>query len=177
MESSGELLQIYVSSVSSGVWDKINDSWKNDLDTQNLIKSLEHHSYKGNKYSWTGGILKRKGKLVVGNYLELRKELVQHFHDEAIGGHSGAHVTMKKLGLLFYWKGLKKMVKQMIRYCNVCQRQKPDLSDYLGLIQPLPVPERIWKEISMDFIEKLPTSHEKVEEVDRTLQAREEAIK
>ncbi|GJX89623.1 putative mitochondrial protein [Tanacetum coccineum] len=161
MDSSGEFLQISVSSVSSGVWDKVKDSWKNDLDTQNLIKSLEHHSYKGNKYSWTGEILKRKGKVVVGNDPELRKELVQHFHDEAIGGHSGAHVTMKKLGSLFYWKGLKKMVKQMVRDCDVCQRQKPDLSAYPGLIQPLPIPERIWKEISMDFIEKLPTSHGK----------------
>ncbi|GJT42535.1 putative mitochondrial protein [Tanacetum coccineum] len=161
VDSSGELLQISVSSVSSGVWDKVKDSWKNDLDTQNLIKSLEHHSYKGNKYSWTGEILKRKGKVVVGNDPELRKELVQHFHDEAIGGHSGAHVTMKKLGSLFYWKGLKKMVKQMVRECDVCQRQKPDLSAYPGLIQPLPIPERIWKEISMDFIEKLPTSHGK----------------
>nr|GEV17910.1 reverse transcriptase [Tanacetum cinerariifolium] len=127
IDSSGELLQIIVSSVSSGVWDKVKDSWKNDLDTQNLIKAKER----------------------------------RHFHDEAIGGHYGAHVTMKKLGSLFYWKGLKKMVKQMIRYCNVCQRQKPDLSAYPGLIQPLPIPERIWKEISMDFIKKLPTSHEK----------------
>nr|GEZ70119.1 reverse transcriptase [Tanacetum cinerariifolium] len=106
----------------SGVWDKVKDSCKNDLDTQNLIKSLEHHSYKGNKYSWTGEILKRKGKVVVGNDLKLKKKLVRHFHDEAIGGHSGAHVTMKKLGSLFYWKGLKKIVKQMIRDCNVCQR-------------------------------------------------------
>nr|GEU83783.1 hypothetical protein [Tanacetum cinerariifolium] len=57
---------------------------------------------------------KRKGKVVVGNEPELRKEL-----------------------------GLKKMVKQMIRDCNVCQRQKPDLSAYPGLIQPLPIPERI----------------------------------
>nr|GEX50732.1 hypothetical protein [Tanacetum cinerariifolium] len=109
MDSSGELLQISLSYVSSGVRDK------------------------GNKYSWTSGILKRKGKVVVGNDLELRKELVHHFHDEAISGYSGAHVTMKKLGSLFYWKCLKKMVKQMIRDCN----------------------------ISMDFIEKLPTSYGK----------------
>nr|GFA49328.1 retrotransposon protein, putative, unclassified [Tanacetum cinerariifolium] len=61
VDSSGELLQIIVSFVLSGVWDK------------------------GNKYSWTGEILKRKGKVVVGNDPELRKELVQHFHDEAIG--------------------------------------------------------------------------------------------
>ncbi|GJX36874.1 reverse transcriptase [Tanacetum coccineum] len=121
--------KISVSSVSSSVWDKVKDSWKNDLEAQNLIKSLEHHSYKGNKYSWNGEILKRKGKVVVGNDLELRKELVQHFHNEAIGGHSGAH--------------------------------KPDLSAYPGLIQPLPFPERIWKEVSMDFIEKLPISHGK----------------
>nr|GEX91735.1 hypothetical protein [Tanacetum cinerariifolium] len=92
---------------------------------------------------------------------ELRKELVKHFHDEAIGGHSSAHLTMKKLGSLFYWKGLKKMVKQIIIDCNVCQRQKPDLSAYPGLIQPLPIPERIWKDIFLDFIEKLPTSHGK----------------
>nr|GEU83110.1 putative mitochondrial protein [Tanacetum cinerariifolium] len=153
VDSSEELLQIIVSFVSSGVWDK------------------------GNKYSWTGEILKRKGKVVVGNDPELRKKLVQHFYDEAIGGHFGAHVTMKKLGSLFYWKGLKKMVKKMIRDCDVCQRQKLELSAYPSLIQPLPVPERIWKEISMDFIKNLPTSHGKVEEVDRTLQAREEAIK
>nr|GEX87241.1 reverse transcriptase [Tanacetum cinerariifolium] len=78
-----------------------------------------------------------EGESGVGNDLKLRKELVQHFHDEAIGGHSGAHVTMKKLG------------------------QKPDLSAYPGLIQRLPIPERIWKEISMDFIEKFPTSYGK----------------
>nr|GEW16251.1 putative mitochondrial protein [Tanacetum cinerariifolium] len=125
MDSSRELLQIFVSSVSSGVWDK------------------------------------RKEKVVVRNDLELRKELVQHFHDEAVGGHSGAHVTIKKLESLFYWKGIKKMVNQIIRDCNVCQRQKPDLSAYPGLIQSLIIPERIWKEISMDFIKKLPKSHGK----------------
>nr|GEV60687.1 retrotransposon-related protein [Tanacetum cinerariifolium] len=53
------------------------------------------------------------------------------------------------------------MVKHIIRDCNVCQIQKPYLSAYHGLIQPLPIPDRIWKEISMDFIEKLPTSYRK----------------
>ncbi|GKA79397.1 reverse transcriptase, partial [Tanacetum coccineum] len=87
-------------------------------------------------------------------FLVMPPQLSKHFHDEAIGGHSGAHVTMKKLGSLFYSKGLKKMVKQMIRDFNVCQRQKPDLSAYSSLIQPLPIPERIWKDISIDFFEK-----------------------
>ncbi|GKD37401.1 reverse transcriptase, partial [Tanacetum coccineum] len=45
--------------------------------------------------------------------------------------------------------------------CDVCHRQKPDLNAYLGLLQPLPIPIRILSEISMDFVEGLPKSHEK----------------
>nr|GEZ88680.1 hypothetical protein [Tanacetum cinerariifolium] len=71
VDSSGELLQIIVSSVSSGVWNK------------------------GNKYSWAGEILERKGKVVVGNDPELKKELVYHFNDEAIGVHSEVRKTLQ----------------------------------------------------------------------------------
>nr|GEV00451.1 hypothetical protein [Tanacetum cinerariifolium] len=54
-----------------------------------------------------------------------------------------------------------KMVKQAVRECDVCQREKPDLFAYHGLLQPLPIPEKIWSSIFMDFIEKLPSSHGK----------------
>nr|GEY22863.1 retrotransposable element Tf2 [Tanacetum cinerariifolium] len=65
-------------------------------------------------------------------------------------------VLLKKIA--FQWRMLK-MVKQAIRECDVCQREKPNLSAYPGLLQPLPIPEKIWSLISMDFIEKLPSSH------------------
>ncbi|GKA27150.1 ty3-gypsy retrotransposon protein [Tanacetum coccineum] len=140
---------------------RVKDSWKNDIDVQNLIQSLLDQSYKGNKYIWINGVLKRKGNVVVGGNEQLRKDLIKHFHSEAIGGHSGVHVTTKKLSAVFYLKGLKKMMKQLVRECDICQRQKPDLSAYPGLIQPLPIPGRIWTEVTMDFIEKLPLSHRK----------------
>ncbi|GJY79146.1 ty3-gypsy retrotransposon protein [Tanacetum coccineum] len=141
--------------------EKVKDSWKNDIDVQNLIQSLLDQSYKGNKYNWINGVPKRKGKVVVGGNEQLRKDLIKHFHSEVIGGHSGVHVTTKKLSVVFYWKGLKKMVKQLIRECDIYQRQKPDLSAYLRLIQPLPLPQRIWTEVTMDFIKKLSLSHGK----------------
>nr|GEZ88180.1 hypothetical protein [Tanacetum cinerariifolium]GEZ89220.1 hypothetical protein [Tanacetum cinerariifolium] len=43
----------------------------------------------------------------------------------------------------------------------VCQRSKPDLAVYPGLLHPLPVPDLIWTEISMEFIEGLPLSNGK----------------
>ncbi|GJX22727.1 putative mitochondrial protein [Tanacetum coccineum] len=113
LNQSGELLQLVVSSMASDVWEKVKGSWKNDIDAQNLIQSLVDHSYKGNKYSWIDGVLKRKRKVVVGGDAELRKELIMYFHNEAIGGHSKVHVTTKKLSAVFYWKGLKKIVKQL----------------------------------------------------------------
>lgn len=40
----------------------------------------------------------------------------------------------------------------------MCQRCKPDLAAYPGLLQPLPILSNDWDEISMDFIEGLPHS-------------------
>ncbi|GKG24848.1 putative mitochondrial protein, partial [Tanacetum coccineum] len=100
----------------------------------------------------------RKGKIVVGADEQLRTTIVQHYNADAIGGHSGTNVTTHKVGTLFYWKGLHKAVKKVIRECDMCQRQKADLAAYPGLLQPLPIPEKIWSEISMDFIVGLPKS-------------------
>ena len=62
---------------------------------------------------------------------------------------------------LFYWKGIRKEIKQWIRECVTCQRYKPDLAAYPGLLQPLPIPDKVWSSISMDFIESLPKSQGK----------------
>lgn len=42
---------------------------------------------------------------MVGANEELRKQLIEHFHGDAVGGHSGVQVTTKKLEAMFYWKG------------------------------------------------------------------------
>ncbi|GKD62929.1 putative mitochondrial protein, partial [Tanacetum coccineum] len=76
-------------------------------------------------------------------------------------GHSGTNVTSHKIGTLFYWRGMCKGVKRFIRECDTCQRQKPDLSAYPGYLQPLLIPEKVWSEISMNFITGLPKSQGK----------------
>ncbi|GKE14134.1 retrotransposable element Tf2, partial [Tanacetum coccineum] len=75
-----------------------------------------------------------------------------------MGGHSGVRVTTHSICALLYLKKIRKHVKQFIRECHVCQTNKHDLMAYPRLLQPLPIPDKVWSSISMDFIEGLPMS-------------------
>jgi hypothetical protein len=45
---------------------------------------------------------------------------------------------------------------EFIKTCELCQRNKPSNKKPQGLLQPLPIPERKWESISMDFVTHLP---------------------
>lgn len=152
---------LVLTSIGSDLLQQVKDSWSSDPVLQNLIQQLKDKAYVGNKFSWVDGILRRKDKIVVCNVDQLRNTIIHCYHADATGGHSGTTITIQRLKSLFYWKGMHKMVKRFIRECDVCQRQKPDLSAYPGYIQPLPIPNKVWSSISMDFSEGLPSSQHK----------------
>jgi len=78
-----------------------------------------------------------------------------------LGGHSGVAVIIKRIATLFWWKTLRRDVRNYVRICSVCQRYKADLSSPKGLLQPLPIPGAVWVDVSLDFIKGLPKSRGK----------------
>ncbi|KAJ4705112.1 Ty3/gypsy retrotransposon protein [Melia azedarach] len=56
---------------------------------------------------------------------------------------------------------MKRRVTQFIRNCQVCQAAKYDNAAKPGLLQPLPIPEEVWCDVSMDFISGLLASNGK----------------
>lgn len=75
-----------------------------------------------------------------------------------MGGHSGYPKTFEILKDDFYWYNMKGDVRKYMCDCGNCQHHKAKNTTPVVLRQPLPIPNRTWTEISMDFIKGLPSS-------------------
>lgn len=53
---------------------------------------------------------------------------------------------------------MHRAIREYIAACEVCQKAKFSSLSPAGLLQPLPVPDQVWEDVSMDFIDGLPRS-------------------
>ena len=138
------------------------DELKEDMSTnpwiREIIQKVEAGHSSVTQYSIIDGILRYKNRIVVGATSNWRAKVLFDMHSTPIAGHTGYLRTYKRITRSFYWPGMKKDVKQFVAECDTCQRNKSEIVAPPGLLQPLQVPDRVWTDISMDFIEGLPVS-------------------
>lgn len=87
-----------------------------------------------------------------------RSKILEAMHQSPLGGHSGQQGTYRRVQLIFYWCNMKLEIFKWVSECDVCQRIKSKNVHTPGLLQPLPILEQVWQDISMDFMEGLPSS-------------------
>ena len=56
----------------------------------------------------------------------------------------------------YYWPGMKREIAEYVSRYAICQQVKAERKKPFGLMQPLPVPQWKWENITMDFVFKLP---------------------
>ncbi|KAL0154660.1 hypothetical protein M9458_048923, partial [Cirrhinus mrigala] len=96
------------------------------------------------------------GKLFVPE--ALRERVLTQVHSVPSSGHPGIDATIHLLRNRFWWPTLATETIQFINRCSVCQTSKPSKHLPAGLLQPLPLPQRPWSHIAIDFITDLPSS-------------------
>ncbi|VFQ91119.1 unnamed protein product [Cuscuta campestris] len=104
------------------------------------------------------GLLYYKRRLHVSPVSPLRVHILTEFHSTPLAGHQGVERTFRRIAAVFYWPALRREVRQFVASCEVCQVTKYSTQKPAGLLQPLPIPDRVWDSASMDFITGLPTS-------------------
>jgi hypothetical protein len=155
-QGSQELVAI---SVSKPKWlEIVVESYLEDPKAKQLLTQLSISSPDDNGYALHDGVIKYHDRIWLGNHEEAKQAILLALHSSGIGGHSGITATYQKVKSLFSWPKLKQDVVSYISKCQVCQQAKSEHTRTPGLLQPLPIPEKAWDIISLDFIEGLPKS-------------------
>lgn len=135
--------------------DKIKEQSLNDT----VYQKLRMHVQEGlvRRYWIEDDLLYAKGsRLYVPSGGGLRRQIMHETHDTKWAGHPGIERMLALLSRSYYWPKMENDVEAYVKSCLVCQVDKLEKKSEAGLLQPLPIPDRPWQSVSMDFISGLP---------------------
>jgi transposase InsO family protein len=108
------------------------------------------------------GLLLRDGKLYVPDgqltpEIPLRTALIREAHEQPLSGHPGHAKLRRLIQSRYYWPNQGKDIDRYCNNCHACRRAHVPRDKKPGLLHPLPVSDRPWQHISVDF-KKCPES-------------------
>ena len=90
-------------------------------------------------------------RICVPDYKRLRLDILHDHHDSKIAGHLGTSKTLALIANRYYWHNMNKDIKDYVRSCSSCQRNKSYQSKPIGFLSPLEIPPYRWHTVTMDF--------------------------
>ena len=87
-----------------------------------------------------------------GENSQLKLKLIKEIHKQPAVGHLGTKQMLNMICRHYYWPGMCGKMEQYLCNCHVCKRAKSAQDAYNSLLQFLPVPERPWIDLTMDFV-------------------------
>ena len=90
-----------------------------------------------------------------------RSSVLQWAHASRINCHPGRNRTIEVLRRHFWWPSMEVDARGYVAACSVCARNKTSNRPSSGLLRPLPIPQRPWSHIAVDFVTGLPPSEGK----------------
>ncbi|KAK3538777.1 hypothetical protein QTP86_015894 [Hemibagrus guttatus] len=87
-----------------------------------------------------------------------RQQVMRWVHEAPSSGHPGIHRSTQLTRRRFWWPSLGSDVEEYVRACPTCAQAQTSRHLPEGLLEPLPIPRRLWLHLSVDFLTDLPDS-------------------
>ena len=99
------------------------------------------------------------------NDKELNKKLLFEAHNTVFTMHPRGNKMYWDLKQHYWWKGMKRDVTKYVSKCLACQQVKDEHQVPTGLLNPLPIPQWKWDNITMNFVLGFPLTQQKYDSV------------
>ena len=142
--------------------------WDWSIKVIKILKDTSNRHHYHTKYVYSDGILfllpneyEGNSRICVpnGTSVNVRKEIMNLFHNLPVSGHRDAEVTYLNIRSKFYWPNMYKHVKKYVATCDTCLKNKALTRKMSGLLQPIPYPStQPFAELTTDFATCLPDS-------------------
>lgn len=129
--------------------------WKEverDDELQKIIENLKNNPEEKSKYQWENGRLLYKGRVVLSKTSTLIPNLLHTFHNSILGDIPDFSELTKEWEESWIGKEWKQILKEYVEQCETYQGNKYEATKPVGVLQPIPIPDRILEYWSMDFI-------------------------
>jgi hypothetical protein len=80
---------------------EVLNSYTTDPQMTTLLQQLTIQSPDPKGFALEHGLIKYKGRIVIGDNLALQTKLISQLHDTPVGGHSGIHATYQRIKKIF----------------------------------------------------------------------------
>src|SRR5690349_22079291 len=75
-------------------------------------------------YDMEAGLLFYWGRIFVPDNDDIKRKLIQLFHDSPAAGHPGQQRTLELVSRRYYWPGIRSTVYKFVDTCEACQRSR-----------------------------------------------------
>jgi hypothetical protein len=127
-------------------------------ESEHTVDDDEAEGDRSDRWRADGGLLRRGEAIYVPPDAALRQEILRVHHDDPWAGHFGQKKTLDLVRRKFYWDRLRTDAEEYVQNCPICQKMKVPRRLPQGKLSSLPVPNGIWRDLTMDFITGLPPS-------------------
>ncbi|KAK3571464.1 hypothetical protein QTP86_012089 [Hemibagrus guttatus] len=83
-------------------------------------------------------------------------QLLWWVHGTPSSGHTGIHRTVALIRNRFWWPSLLRDLEEFIESCATCAQSQTSCQLPTGLLEPLPIPRRLWSHMSVNCVTDLP---------------------